>query len=188
MKYSAFTLESLIQNDSLEESIFDSIEKSINFLPAPLLLKALSHHLFYEEISILTPTMVQAIDDCVFAQHANNGFMFALFDPFGKLLHLYNEKMFITRKNGVLMIIGMTGSEGSIKEVPLNDPFLKFIFIALENGKIILPQESNTGKFKRSMYNLGGNKSLLTSTIGINAKGLLMNGYVMGLSEGGLPP
>jgi hypothetical protein len=125
------------------------------------------------------------LEDCLLAQHATNGFSFALFGPLGQLLHYYNEKMFVTRKqDGKLFMVGMKDPLNSAptEETPLTDPLVTYLFTALDQGKNILPHGSNVpGQFQRSSYDLGHDNTLQTSTTQIT-QGSVLKGYVMGLS------
>jgi hypothetical protein len=115
--------------------------------------------------------------------------MFALFDSFGKLLHIYDNKMFTSRRSdGSLLLMGMkdTLNPSTVQETQLNDPWQIYLFNTFEKaGPFILgpgvteskevPRvtESKDGKpsqFYRRKFNLGENKTLLTTSV------LLMNG------------
>jgi hypothetical protein len=127
----------------------------------------------------------ELLDDCLLAQYATNGIMFAFFGTWGQLLHLYKDKMFVSRKeDGTLKLTGMKdpANLGSIEEVQLTDPLVKYIFTALDQRKHILPAVSNApGTFQRSTHDLGGDYTLQTSTTQIN-QGSVLRGFVMGLS------
>jgi len=124
-------------------------------------------------------------EDCLLAQHAKNGFSFALFNPFGQLLHYYNEKMFVTRKqDGKLFMVGMKDplNPAPTEETPLTDPLVTYLFTALDQGKNILPYGSNVpGQFQRSSYDLGEESTLQTSYTPI-IQGSVLKGHIMGLS------
>lgn len=133
--------------------------------------------------AVQTGLEIQMFDDCHLAQHATNGFSFALISPFRKLLHIYNDKMVISRKeNGTLIVQGMyvTPNPGTIVEQQMTDPLVTYLFNALDQGYPDLPGES-VGLFKRSITDLGQESTLLTSAIPIS-RGKVLKGYVIGLS------
>jgi hypothetical protein len=125
----------------------------------------------------------ELLDDCRLAQHATNGFSFALISPWRKLLHIFNDKMVISRKqDGILYMAGMNvaTNPGTIVEQQMTDPLVTHLFNALDQGYPVLPGES-VGSFQRSITDLGMGSSLQTSTTPILI-GNVLKGFVMGLS------
>jgi len=214
---SSYTFGQLITYGGQETSGFDQLEANINLLPALNVLQCLNHHtLFGGPANVVWPTGsvtigsngntapvtcgplamegtdtdglgMDAIDDCLLAQHATNGFSFALFDSFGKLQHIYSNKMVVSRgKDGPLVTIGMIKpfDPCSIETNPLTDTLLTYLFNAFEIAGPTLRQAlygESRGGLTRSKIDLGDGKTLIT--IGSRVmSGTTYNGSLLGFT------
>lgn len=213
-------LGQLVSYGAQSTYVFEQLEANINQLPAGIVLQCLNHHTFFgglaplngvngdfsgggADIPVISDQATaglqqQKLQDCLLAQYANNEFMFALFDSFGKLLHIYDNKMFTSRRSdGSLLLMGMkdTLNPSTVQETQLNDPWQIYLFNTFEKAdhfiigpgvteskevpgvteskegpRVTKSKDGKPSQFYRRKFNLGENKTLLTTSV------LLMNG------------
>lgn len=169
--------------------MYERVEKNIKELPSSLVFPALQHHCYFGKSE--TSLSEVLAEDCYLAQYANKGFIFALFDSFGTLLHIYNNQMFTFRKSdGSLGMVGLLGSlnHTSVQETQLKDPWQIYLFNTLEKAstsiigpRVTVSKDGKTSQFYRSKFHVGEKKTLLTSSLFLS-NGTLPLGFITGLS------